>query len=117
MPGVTHDSELAAESLSATDLASSRRTRTSVAVNATGHGTRRVVLAILFSLSLGAPHAEVVSAAARSANDESAQGWFAQGKEYVARAKALAPITNRAKSVILFIGDGIGVCGSGKEVA
>jgi alkaline phosphatase len=35
--------------------------------------------------------------------------WFQQGRAAVSRAKQVTPITGRAKNVILFIGDGMGV--------
>ncbi len=35
--------------------------------------------------------------------------WFSEGRAAVERAKELAPITSKAKNIILFIGDGMGV--------
>lgn len=40
---------------------------------------------------------------------ESREKWLADGRAAVERAKQLAPITNRAKNVILMTGDGMGV--------
>jgi alkaline phosphatase len=35
--------------------------------------------------------------------------WYREGREAVARAKELAPITGKARNVILFLGDGMGI--------
>lgn len=40
---------------------------------------------------------------------ESPEQWFREGKEAVARARKTTPITGRARNVILFIGDGMGI--------
>lgn len=40
---------------------------------------------------------------------ESPETWLGDGREAVKRAKAVKPITKRAKNVILFVGDGMGV--------
>ncbi|HXG84650.1 MAG TPA: alkaline phosphatase, partial [Pyrinomonadaceae bacterium] len=40
---------------------------------------------------------------------ESAEIWLREGRAAIARAKALKPIRKRAKNVILFVGDGMGV--------
>ncbi|MGH8615419.1 MAG: alkaline phosphatase [Gammaproteobacteria bacterium] len=40
---------------------------------------------------------------------ESVSDWFDAGQEYIETAKKLRPITHRAKNVILFVGDGMGV--------
>lgn len=40
---------------------------------------------------------------------ESAETWLRDGQAAIKRAKALKPITRRAKNVILFLGDGMGV--------
>lgn len=45
-------------------------------------------------------------APARSENPEQ---WYRDGREAVARARKLDPITGRARNVILFVGDGMGV--------
>ncbi len=47
--------------------------------------------------------------AASSCRAESPQQWFLDGREAVQRAKAYRPITGKARNVILFIGDGMGV--------
>jgi len=47
--------------------------------------------------------------AASSCRAESPRQWFREGREAVRRAKAYRPITDKAKNVILFIGDGMGV--------
>ncbi len=41
--------------------------------------------------------------------EKSPEAWFAQGRAAVVQAKADAPITHKAKNVILFLGDGMGV--------
>ncbi len=43
------------------------------------------------------------------AKSESPEQWYREGREAVTRAKQLAPITGKAKNVILFIGDGMGI--------
>jgi alkaline phosphatase len=48
----------------------------------------------------------VVAGTARS---ESPEQWYREGREAVARAKQNAPITGKAKNIILFIGDGMGI--------
>lgn len=40
---------------------------------------------------------------------ESPEQWYRQGREAVARAKQATPITGKARNVILFIGDGMGI--------
>src|SRR5262245_22199211 len=40
---------------------------------------------------------------------ESAETWLNDGRAAIERAKALKPIKKKAKNVILFIGDGMGV--------
>ena len=40
---------------------------------------------------------------------ESPTRWFREGRAAVLAAKQAKPVTNRAKNIILFIGDGMGV--------
>jgi alkaline phosphatase len=40
---------------------------------------------------------------------QSAQQWFSDGKAAIARNKAVKPNTGKAKNVILFVGDGMGI--------
>lgn len=40
---------------------------------------------------------------------ESREQWYTDGRDFVANAKKLAPITAKAKNIILFLGDGMGV--------
>jgi len=44
-----------------------------------------------------------------SALDESPRQWFLDGQKYVAQAKKRTPSTNKAKNVILFVGDGMSI--------
>ncbi len=41
--------------------------------------------------------------------DESPESWYAQGRAAVVKAKSLSPINHKAKNVILFLGDGMGI--------
>ena len=75
-------------------------------------GVRWIALGLCFGICSGAcPTAAV--AEDRTGGDtkraESPEHWFRDGKAAVERAKHLKPITGRAKNVILFIGDGMGV--------
>ncbi len=51
----------------------------------------------------------VVIALVHPARGESPAQWFRDGQAAVAKAKRQEPITGRAKNVILFIGDGMGI--------
>ncbi len=51
----------------------------------------------------------LVFALTSPATGESPEQWYREGREAVTRAKQLAPITGKAKNVILFIGDGMGI--------
>lgn len=44
-----------------------------------------------------------------SARAESPRQWFRDGRKYVDETKKLTPVTKKAKNVILFVGDGMGV--------
>ncbi|MFQ5463531.1 MAG: alkaline phosphatase [Phycisphaerae bacterium] len=46
---------------------------------------------------------------ASSCRAESPRQWYRDGREAVQRAKAYRPLTDRARNVILFIGDGMGM--------
>lgn len=46
---------------------------------------------------------------ARSAPPESPEQWFRDGRTHVETAKKLTPLTKKARNVILFVGDGMGV--------
>ncbi len=50
-----------------------------------------------------------IFAACVIAHAESPEQWFRDGRAAVERAKKLTPITGKARNVILFIGDGMGV--------
>ena len=56
----------------------------------------RTALWLAFSLLLAAP-----------AGGENR--WFEQGRETVRRARALGPAAGRAKNIVLFLGDGMGL--------
>ncbi len=45
----------------------------------------------------------------QTAQSESPEQWYRDGQEAVKRAKQLEPITGKARNVILFVGDGMGV--------
>ncbi|MBI4717188.1 MAG: alkaline phosphatase [Planctomycetes bacterium] len=51
----------------------------------------------------------VVIATAFAAPEESARQWLEQGRAAVEAARRLTPITGKAKNVILFVGDGMGI--------
>lgn len=63
----------------------------------------RTVLAVAASFLLGFPPAT------RAAGPSSPEEWFAAGQQAVQEAKQLKKQDNRAKNVILFVGDGMGV--------
>jgi alkaline phosphatase len=46
---------------------------------------------------------------ARASCAETPEFWFSSGREAVARAKQTQPVNTRARNVILFIGDGMGI--------
>lgn len=48
-------------------------------------------------------------ASAPATRGESPEQWYREGREAVVRAKQNAPITSKAKNIILFIGDGMGI--------
>ncbi len=41
--------------------------------------------------------------------EESPDSWYAQGRAVVAKAKKMKPMTHKARNVILFLGDGMGI--------
>jgi alkaline phosphatase len=53
--------------------------------------------------------AGMLALAATAANAESPEEWFRSGRAAVERAKQEKPVTGRAKNVILFLGDGMGI--------
>ncbi len=75
-------------------------------------GARWIALGLCFGICAGA-RPDTVLAEDRTGGDtkraESPEQWFRDGKAAVERAKRHVPITGRAKNVILFIGDGMGV--------
>lgn len=50
-----------------------------------------------------------LSLIAFAADAESPEAWFRSGREAVEKARLETPITGRAKNVILFVGDGMGI--------
>lgn len=68
------------------------------------------IIVLLILISFASPSfTQTVSPTFPVKRQESAETWLRDGREAIKRAKAVKPITKRAKNVILFVGDGMGV--------
>ncbi len=67
------------------------------------------VRSALFALATAVAVGAAMAAEPVVQGPESVSDWFDAGQEYIETAKRLFPIRHRAKNVILFVGDGMGV--------
>jgi alkaline phosphatase len=67
------------------------------------------VRSALFTLATAVAIPAAIGAEPAVQGPESVPDWFDAGQEYIETAKKLFPIRHRAKNVILFVGDGMGV--------
>ena len=70
--------------------------------------TKSLLVMALTNLAL-LPHAQTSAPSYPVKRQESAETWLRDGRTAIERAKALKPNRKRAKNVILFVGDGMGV--------
>ncbi|MDE2365818.1 MAG: alkaline phosphatase, partial [Betaproteobacteria bacterium] len=70
----------------------------------------RKVISLSVALAVtAAPMTPVFGAGPTTGGSESVQDWFVAGQRFIADGERLHPIEGRAKNVILFIGDGMGI--------
>lgn len=72
-------------------------------------GVRRLAAASVTAIMVVWPHASVCAAPPVVQGPESVQDWWAAGQRFIDQSREIQRIDRRAKNVILFIGDGMGV--------
>ena len=73
------------------------------------HPTFRRSLASLLAITLAAPALPLHAAEPAVKGPESVADWYDSGQQFIRDAKQVLPNVRRAKNIILFVGDGMGV--------
>src|SRR5262245_10747064 len=73
------------------------------------HKSARTAIVVAVSLSIAASPIAALSAAPVVQGPESVQDWYKQGQQFIRQSEKQDDINRRAKNVILFVGDGMGI--------